>query len=109
MSASFKCLGSWALVIPLVVFREQSELTCNGRATIAGGDEFFEAELVEVGSEILKEFALEGVITIAVNNLAPKCIRVKFQVGLDLSLNITVLGVELVVLSRPGGSGSLIQ
>ncbi len=101
--------GLLAFAIPLVVFREQGELTRDGRAIVAGGDEPFEAELVEVGSEILEEVALEGVVAVAVDDLATEGVGVELQVGLDLFLDVDVLGVELVLPGRFRGSEALVE
>jgi hypothetical protein len=102
-------LGFLALAVPLVVFREQGALAGDGGAVVAGGDELFEAELVEVGGEVLEEVALEGVVAVAVNHLAAEGLAVELEVGLDLFLDVDVLGVELVLLGRPGGGQSLVQ
>jgi hypothetical protein len=91
-----------ALAIPLVVFREQGALPGDGGAVVAGGDEFFEAELVEVGGEVLEEVALEWVVAIAVDDLAAEGAGVELEVGLDLFLDVDVLGVELVLLRFSG-------
>ncbi len=91
-------LGLWALAITLVVLTE-CELCAGDRgAVVAGGDELFEAELVEVGGEVLEEVALEWVVAVAVDDLAAEGVGVELQVGLDLFLNVDVLGVELVLL-----------
>jgi len=93
-------LGLFALAIALVVFREQDALAGDGRAVVAGGNELFEAELFEVGGEVLEEVALERIITVAVDDLAAEGVGVEFEVGLDLFLDVNVLCVELVLLSR---------
>jgi hypothetical protein len=77
------CLGLLSLSIPLVVFREQGTLASDGGAIVAGGDELLEAELVEVGSEVLEEVALEWVVAVAVDDLATEGAGVELQVGLD--------------------------
>jgi hypothetical protein len=97
-------LGLLALAIPLVVFREQGELAGDGGAVVAGGDELLEAELVEVGGEVLEEVALEGVVAVAVDDLAAEGVGVELEVGLDLLLDVDVLGVELVLLGRLRGA-----
>ena len=96
-------LGLLALAIPLVVLTER-ELSPGDRGTVvAGGDELLEAELVEVGGEVLEEIALERVVAIAVDYLAAEGVGVKLQVSLDLFLDVHVLGVELVLLGRLRG------
>ena len=100
-------LGLLALAIPLVVLREQGELAGDGGAVVAGGDELFEAELVEVGGEVLEEVALEGVVAVAVDDLAAEGVGVELEVGLDLFLDVDVLGVELVLLGRLRGAAGL--
>ena len=102
-------LGLLALAIALVVFREQRELAGDGGAVVAGGDELLEAELVEVGGEVLEEVALEGVVAVAVDDLAAEGVGVELQVGLDLFLDVDVLGVELVLLGRLRGAEALVQ
>jgi hypothetical protein len=84
-------------------------LAGNGRAVVAGGDELFEAELVEVGGEILKEIALEGVVAVAVDDLVTEGVGVELQIGLDLFLDVYVLGVELVLLGCLGGVQASVQ
>ena len=81
----------------------------DGGAVVAGGDELFEAKLVEVGGEILEEVALEGVVAVAVDDLAAEGVGVELKVGLDLLLNVDVLGVELVLLGRPCGGQASAQ
>jgi len=66
-----------ALATALVVLTECELCAGDGGAIVAGGDEFFEAELVEVGGEILEEVALEGVVAVAVDNLAAECVGVE--------------------------------
>ena len=102
-------LGLLALAIALVVFREQGALAGDGGAVVAGGDELLEAELVKVGGEVLEEVALEGVVAVAVDDLAAEGVGVELQVGLDLFLDVDVLGVELVLLGRLRGAEPLIQ
>ena len=102
-------LGLLALAIALVVFREQGALAGDGGAVVAGGDELFEAELVEVGGEVLEEVALEGVVAVAVDDLAAEGVGVELQVGFDLFLDVDVLGVELVLLGRLGGAEASVQ
>ena len=103
-------LGLLALAIPLVVFREQGALAGDGGAVVAGGDELLEAELVEVGGEVLEEVALEGVVAVAVDDLAAEGVGVELQVGLDLFLDVDVLGVELVLLGRlRDGKGAIAE
>jgi len=97
-------LGLLALAIPLVVFREQGALAGDGRAVVAGGDELFEAELGEVGGKVLEEVALERVVAVAIDDLAAKGVGVELQVGLDLFLDVDILGIELVLLGRPRGA-----
>jgi hypothetical protein len=96
-------LGLLALAIPLVVFREQGALAGDGGAVVAGGDELFQPELIEVGSEVLEEVALEGVVAVAVDDLATEGIGVELKVGLDFFLYVNVLSVELVLLRRLRG------
>ena len=70
------------------------------QASGVSGDELFKAELVEVGGEVLEEVALEGVVAVAVDDLVAEGVRVELQVGLDLLLDVGVLGIELVLLGR---------
>ena len=72
----------------------------NRRTVIAGGDELFEAQLVEVGCEILEEVALKRVVAVAIHNLGAEGVRIELQVRLDLFLDINVLGIELILLGR---------
>ena len=102
-------LGLMSLAIPLVVFREQCALASDWGAVVAGCDELFEAELVEVGGEVLEEVALEGVVAVAVDDFAAESVGVELQVGLCLFLDIRVLGVELVLLGRFRGAEALVQ
>ena len=102
-------LGLLALAIPLVVFREQGPLAGDWGAVVAGGDELLEAEFVEVGGEILEEVAFKGVVAVAVDDLAAEGVGVELQVGLDLFLDVDVLGVELILLGRLRGAQASIQ
>lgn len=101
--------GLLAFAIARVVFREQGELARDGRAVVAGGDEPFEAELVEVGGEVLEEVALEGIVAVAVDDLAAEGVGVELEVSLNLFLDVDILGVELVLLGRLRGAQALVQ
>ena len=96
-------LGLLALAIALVVLTERELCAGDGGAVVAGGDELLQAELVEVGGEVLEEVALEGVVAVAVDDLAAEGVGVELEVGLDLFLDVDVLGVELVLLGRLRG------
>jgi len=101
--------GLLALAIPLVVFWEQGALARDGGAIVASRDKLLEAELVEVGCEILEEVTLEGVVAVTVNNLATEGVRAELKEGLDLFLDVDVLCVELVLLGRLRGGEALVQ
>lgn len=96
-----------AFAIALVVLTERELCSGDGGAVVAGGDELFEAELVEVGGEILEEVALEWVVAVAVDDFAAEGVAVELEVSLDLFLDVNVLGVELVLLGRLGDAPSL--
>ena len=81
----------------------------DGGAVVADGDELFEAELVEVGGEVLEEVALEWVVAVAVDDLAAEGVGVELEVGLDLLLDVDILGVELVLLGCLRGVEASIQ
>jgi hypothetical protein len=81
----------------------------DGGAIVAGGDELLEAELVKVGGEVLKEIAFEGVVAVAVDDLAAEGVLVELQIGRDLFLDVDVLGVKLVLLGRLRGAEILIR
>lgn len=102
-------LGLLALAIPLAIFREQGALAGDGGAIVAGGDELFEAELIEVGSEVLEEVALEGVVAVAVDDLAAEGVGGELPVGLDLLLDVNILGVEFVLLGYLRGAQASVQ
>ena len=101
--------GLLPLAVALVVFREQGQLPGDGGAVVAGGDELLQAELVEVGGEVLEEVALEGVVAVAVDDLAAEGVGVELEVGFDFLLDVDVLGVELVLLGRLGGAQASVQ
>ena len=96
--------GPLPLAIALVVLIERELCARDGGAVVAGSDELFEAELVEVGGEVLEEIALEGVVAVAVHDLAAEGVRVELEVGLDLFLDVDILGVELVLFGRLRGA-----
>jgi hypothetical protein len=96
-------LGPLALAVSLVILSERQLPAGDRRAVVAGGDELFKPELVEVGGEVLEKVALEGVVAIAVDDLAAEGVGVEFEVGLDLFLDVNVLSVELVLLRRLRG------
>jgi hypothetical protein len=102
-------LGLLAFAVALVVFREERALPGDGGAVVAGGDELLEAELVEVCREVLEEVALEGVVAVAVDDLAAEGVRVELEVGLDLFLDVDVLRVELVLLGGLGGTQATVE
>ena len=84
-------------------------MACDGGAIIAGGDELLEAEPVEVGGEVLEEVALEGVVAVAVDDLAAEGVGVELQVGLDLLLDVNILGVEFVLPGHLRGAEASVQ
>ena len=102
-------LGLLSLAVALVVFREQGALAGDGGAVVAGGNELLDAELVEVGGEVLEEVALEGVVAVAIDDLAAEGVGVELQVGFNLFLDVNILGVELVLLGRLRGVQASIQ
>jgi hypothetical protein len=79
------------------------------KCKLAGGDQLFEAELVEVGGEVLEEIALERIIAVAIDHLVAEGVGIKVQVSLDLLLDVDVLRVELVLLGRPCCAEALIH
>ena len=81
----------------------------DGGTIVAGGDELLEAEPVKVGGEVFKEVAFEGVVAVTVDNLAAEGVFVELQIGLDLFLDVDVLGVKLVLLGRLRGAEPLIH
>jgi len=102
------CLGLLALAIALVVLTERELRAGDWGTIVTGSNELFEAELVEVGGEVLEEVALEGVVAVAVDDLAAEGVGIEFEVGLDLFLDVNVLSVELVLLGRlRGGQASI--
>ena len=58
-----------SLSIPLVVFGEQLKLASDRGTIVAGGNNSFETQRVEVDSEIPEEVALERIVAIAVDDL----------------------------------------
>jgi hypothetical protein len=93
-------LGTRAIAVFGVVLWEQHALPRDGRAVVTGGDEPLETEPVEVGGEILEKVAFVGVVAVAVDDLAAKGVGVVLQVRLDLSLDVVVLGVELILFGN---------
>ncbi len=71
-------LGLLALAIALIVLTERKLCAGDWGAVVAGGYQFFQPELVEVGGEVLEEVALEGVVTVAVDDLAAEGVGVEF-------------------------------
>ena len=102
-------LGLLALAIALAVLTERELCAGDRGAVVAGGYELFQAELVEVGGEVLEEVALEGVVAVAVYDLAAEGVGIELEVCLDLLLDVDVLGVELVMLGRLRGAQTLVQ
>src|SRR4051812_48502967 len=101
--------GLLSLSVPRVVFVEERHLPGEGRAVVARGDELLETELIEVGGEVFEEVALEGVVAVAIHDLAAEGVGVELKVGLDLLLDVNVLGVKLVLLRRLRGAQALVQ
>lgn len=95
------CFGLLALIIALLVLFERKLCAGDWGTVVAGADKLFQSQLVEVGGKVLEEVALEGVVAIAVDNLAAEGVGVEFEVGLDLFLDVNVLSVELVLLGFP--------
>jgi len=89
-----------SLAIALFVFRKECTLllTCDRRSIIAGSNQLFQTEPIEVRCKVLEEITLEGIVTIAVNNFAAECLRIEFKVRLDLFLDVDVLGIKFVLL-----------
>lgn len=100
-----------------VALEEQLDVSDVGRAVVvlifhvvvAGSAELLDAELVEVGSEILKEVALEGIVAVAVDDVVPEGVGVELEAGFDFLLDVDVLDVELVLLGRLGGVQASVQ
>ncbi len=59
--------------------------------------------------EVFKEVAFEGVVAVTVDNLAAEGVFVELQIGLNLFLDVDVLGVKLVLLGRLRGAEPLIH
>jgi hypothetical protein len=93
-------LGFLAFAIALIVLRERELFAGDWGTVIAGGDEPFEAEAVKIGGKVFKKVALEGIVAVAVDDLAAEGVGIEFEVGLDLFLDIKVLSLELVFLGR---------
>ena len=102
-------LGLLALAIALVVLSKRKLCAGDGGTVVAGADKFFEAELVKVGCKVLEEIALEGIVAVAVDNLATEGVGVAFEISLDLFLDVGVLCIELVLLGRPRGTQASVQ
>ncbi len=98
-----------AIAIALGVLTERELCAGDRGAIVAGGDEFFQSELVEIGGEVLEEVALEGVVAVAVDDLVAEGVGIELKVGLDFFLDVYVLGVELVLLGRLRGAQALVQ
>src|SRR5262249_21264881 len=73
-------LGLLALAIALVVLTERELCAGDGGAVVGGSDELFDAKPVEVGGEVLEEIALEGVVAVAVDDLAAEGVGVELEV-----------------------------
>ncbi len=101
--------GLLALVIALVVLTKRELCAGDWGAIVAGGDKLFQPELVEIGSEILEEVALEGVVTVAVDDPPAEGIGIKFEVSFHLFLDVDVLSVKLVLLGHLRGTKALIH
>src|SRR5690606_19946543 len=80
------------------VFMTPSSQSLESPAIPGRFNELLEAELVEVGGEVLEEVALEGVVAVTVDDLVAEGVGVELEVGFDFLLDIDVLGVELVPL-----------
>jgi len=59
---------------------------------VAGGDEFFQPQILEAVAEIMKEVGNSGIIAVAENGFAFKVVAVMFQ----FVFYISKLGIELV-------------
>ena len=98
-----------SLASVLIVLTERELCAGNWGAVVAGGDELFQPELIEVGSEVFEEVAFKRVVAVTVDDLAAEGVRIELEVGLDFFLDVNVLGVELVLLGRLRGAQALIQ
>ena len=76
--------------------KERKLRALNGRAVVAGADEFLQPQLVEARGKIFEEIAFVGVVAVAEYRLAAK-VR---PIVLQLSLDVFVLRVKLVFLRR---------
>lgn len=91
------------------LYSSKSHLPGKGRVVVAGADEPFEAELVDVSGEVLEEVAPKRVVAVAVDGLLAEGVVIVFEVGFDFLLDFDVLGVELVLLGGLGGAQASIQ
>ena len=90
------------LVLGLVVERgvqlEQRHLPVARTLRVRRGNQLPQPEAGEVGREVFSEVRSFRVVARQQNRLAPEHVGVVFHVGVHLRLDITVLGVELVIL-----------
>ncbi len=69
---------------------------------IGCGNQFLQAECLKVLCEIESEVTLFRVITGQQDRFPTEHIRIKFEIGVYLTLNIIILSIELIILGDFG-------
>ncbi len=87
-------LGLLALAVAFVVLTERKLCPGDRGAVVAGGDKSFQPEPVEVSGEVLEEVAFEGVVAVAIDDLASEGVGVEFEVGFNFFLNVNILALR---------------
>jgi len=72
-------LWLFACPITLGVLTEGKLCSSDWGTVVAGGDERFQPQLVEVGGKVLEEVALKGIVTVAVDDLASESFRIELE------------------------------
>ena len=82
--------GLLPLAVARGVFIEQRHLPGDGEAVVAGADKVLEAELVEVGGEVLEDVTLEWIVAVAVDGFCAEGVGIELEVGFDFLLDVDI-------------------
>lgn len=102
MDADFVRVGDAVIVLVAVVFEVDSRLRrvlaeqIGVAILVAGCDQLFQLQLLEVVREVVKEVADLGIVAVAQDGLVLEMLRVMPQ----LLLNVGELGVKLILFGR---------
>jgi hypothetical protein len=111
VNADFGRIGNAIVVLVAIVFEVDSLLRhvlaeeIGVAILVAGGDQFFQLQLLKVVREVVKEITDRGIVAVAQDALVLEMFRAMTQLLLD----VRKLGIKLVLFDRLRGVQASIQ